>query len=109
MLAPEKRAYKQREEVTSEVGIRRAWNEDLYLIMAGVADADQFLAGQNPRPVATFKVLVNPLVTWIWLGGIVMAFGTLVAFWPAAEAVRATARVPVPVRAPMGQPGLVGA
>jgi cytochrome c-type biogenesis protein CcmF len=108
MLAPEKRAYKQREEVTSEVGIRRAWNEDLYLIMAGVADADRFMAGANPRPVATFKVLVNPLVPWIWLGGFIMAMGTLVALWPAPEAVRVAVRAPARGRAPAPLPGLAG-
>ncbi|HEX6749832.1 MAG TPA: heme lyase CcmF/NrfE family subunit [Longimicrobium sp.] len=106
LMVPEKRAYKQREEVTSEVGIRRAWNEDLYLILAGIDDADGLLAGRNPRPVATFKVLVNPLVPWIWLGGFIMALGTLVALWPAAEPVRAT--VPVRKRAPATEPGLVG-
>ena len=109
MLAPEKRAYKQREEVTSEVGIRRAWNEDLYLIMAGVADPDRFMSGQEPRPVATFKVLVNPLVPWIWLGGFIMAMGTLVALWPAPEAVRVAVRAPARGRVPSPQPGLVGA
>lgn len=101
LLAPEKRAYRQREEVTSEVGIRRTWGEDLYLIMAGVTDADQFMAGSNPRPMATFKVLVNPLVPWIWLGGLIMAVGTLVAFWPAAETVRVPARARAPARPPV--------
>jgi cytochrome c-type biogenesis protein CcmF len=109
MLAPEKRAYKQREEVTSEVGIRRAWNEDLYLIMAGVADPDRFMSGQDPSPVATFKVLVNPLVPWIWLGGFIMAMGTLVALWPAPEAVRVAVRAPARGRVPAPRPGLVGA
>jgi cytochrome c-type biogenesis protein CcmF len=93
MLTAEKRAYKQREEVVSEVGIQRAWNEDLYLILAGVDDADAVLAGTNPRPLATFRVLVNPLVPWIWTGGFLMAIGTLIALWPAAEAAR---RAPVP-------------
>ena len=106
LMVPEKRAYKQREEVTSEVGIRRAWNEDLYLILAGIDNADGFLAGQNPRPVATFKVLVNPLVPWIWLGGFIMALGTLVALWPAAEPVRAAARVRGAV--PVPRPELAG-
>jgi cytochrome c-type biogenesis protein CcmF len=106
LMAPEKRSYRQREEVTSEVGIRRVWNEDLYLILAGVDNADGFLAGQNPNPVATFKVLVNPLVPWIWLGGFIMAMGTLVALWPAAEPVRATAKARQPV--PVARPGLAG-
>ena len=109
LMTPERRAYKQREEVTSEVGIRRAWNEDLYLILAGVDRANEFMAGNNPQPVVTFKVLVNPLVPWIWIGGFIMALGTLVALWPAAEAVRSPARAAArePVGAPV--PGLAGA
>jgi cytochrome c-type biogenesis protein CcmF len=31
---------------------------------------------------ATFKVYHNPLVNWLWLGGIVFIFGTLLAAWP---------------------------
>ena len=85
VLTAEKRAYKQREEVVSEVGIRRAWNEDLYLILAGVDDANAVIQGRNPRPVATFRVLVNPLVPWIWTGGFIMAMGTLIALWPGQE------------------------
>jgi cytochrome c biogenesis factor len=27
---------------------------------------------------------VNPLVVWIWLGGLILALGTAVAVWPAA-------------------------
>ncbi|MBA4158453.1 MAG: hypothetical protein H0X65_13395, partial [Gemmatimonadetes bacterium] len=81
-LTAEKRAYRQREEQTSHVGIRRAWNEDLYMILAGIDDINGFLEGTNPRPFATFRILVNPLVPWIWLGGAIMAIGTLIALWP---------------------------
>ena len=31
---------------------------------------------------ATFKVYLNPLVNWVWMGGIVFILGTLVAAWP---------------------------
>jgi cytochrome c-type biogenesis protein CcmF len=93
MLTAEKRAYSRREEIVSEVGIKRAWNEDLYLILAGIDDMEAVARGTNPRPVATFRVLVNPLVPWIWLGGLIMAIGTLVAMWPTAEATRAVPRV----------------
>ncbi|MDB4952179.1 MAG: cytochrome c assembly protein [Gemmatimonadetes bacterium] len=93
VMASEKRSYRQREEVVSEVGIRRAWNEDLYVILAGIEDMDGVVRGTNPRPLATFHILVNPLVPWIWLGGLIMAIGTLTALWPSAEA-------PPRVRAP---------
>ena len=87
ILTAEQRVYKQRDETASEVGIRRAWNEDLYLIMAGVDNPNGVLDGSNPRPSTTFRVLVNPLVPWIWLGGLIMAIGTLIALWtsPATE------------------------
>jgi len=32
---------------------------------------------------ATFKVIVNPLVTWMWIGGLIALAGALIALWPA--------------------------
>jgi cytochrome c-type biogenesis protein CcmF len=32
---------------------------------------------------ATFKVIVDPLVTWIWVGGLIALAGALIAIWPA--------------------------
>jgi cytochrome c-type biogenesis protein CcmF len=31
---------------------------------------------------ATFRVIVNPLVTWIWIGGLISLAGALIALWP---------------------------
>jgi cytochrome c-type biogenesis protein CcmF len=42
---------------------------------------------------ATFRVIVNPLVTWMWIGGLIALGGALIALWPA----RRTRRVPVVV------------
>jgi cytochrome c-type biogenesis protein CcmF len=106
LITAEQRAYRQREETSTEVGIRRAWNEDLYLIMAGVDDPDGVLQGNNARPLTTFRVLVNPLVPWIWLGGVIMALGTLIAMWPAAEAPT-RARAPRPAE-PAAEPEMAG-
>ncbi|MBA3864870.1 MAG: heme lyase CcmF/NrfE family subunit [Solirubrobacterales bacterium] len=33
-------------------------------------------------PAATFKVIVNPLVTWMWIGGLIALAGALLALWP---------------------------
>jgi cytochrome c-type biogenesis protein CcmF len=30
----------------------------------------------------TFKVIVNPLVTWLWIGGLIALAGALIAIWP---------------------------
>jgi cytochrome c-type biogenesis protein CcmF len=57
-------------------------------------------------PPATFRVLISPLVTWIWLGAVVILLGGLLAAWPSprgmARAVRAryAARVGREVRIP---------
>lgn len=32
---------------------------------------------------ATFKVIINPLVMWMWIGGIIALIGALIAIWPA--------------------------
>jgi cytochrome c-type biogenesis protein CcmF len=41
------------------------------------------------RPwAASFRLIVSPLVTWIWLGGLVVAAGGLLALWPTPEGAR---------------------
>jgi cytochrome c-type biogenesis protein CcmF len=37
---------------------------------------------------ATFRVIVNPLATWIWIGGLISLAGALIAIWPARGARR---------------------
>jgi cytochrome c-type biogenesis protein CcmF len=72
-LITDKRFYRgfERQPSTS-VGIRSTPADDLYVVLAGwEADGS-----------ASFMVFVNPLVIWIWLGGIVAVAGALVAMWP---------------------------
>jgi cytochrome c-type biogenesis protein CcmF len=40
---------------------------------------------------ATFKIYYNPLVNWVWTGGFVFIFGTLIAAWPDFSEERRTA------------------
>jgi len=40
-------------------------------------------------PPAGFRMIVSPLVTWIWLGGLVAIAGALIALWPRPERARA--------------------
>ena len=42
---------------------------------------------ENPPP-ATFRVIVNPLAVWIWVGGLIGLGGALLAVWPTAESRR---------------------
>ena len=71
-LKPEKRIYFVQEQPTTEVALRTSLFEDLYVILAGF----------EPSRLATFKVFINPLVAWLWIGGLVMVVGTIIAIWP---------------------------
>jgi cytochrome c-type biogenesis protein CcmF len=72
-LEPEKRFYKASKQGTSEVGVRPRLNEDLYLNFGGMSD-------DNQR--AVIQAYVLPLVSWIWIGGLVLIGGTLVCLVP---------------------------
>jgi cytochrome c-type biogenesis protein CcmF len=73
ILQPEKRFYKASRQGTSEVGIRMRPNEDLYLNFGGMSD-------DNQR--AVIQAYVLPLVSWIWIGGLVLIGGTLICLVP---------------------------
>jgi cytochrome c-type biogenesis protein CcmF len=70
-LFPAKQKHQNHDPV-SEVAIRQTPKEDLYLILTGWDEQER----------ASLKVLVIPLVAWIWIGGIVMIIGTLIALGP---------------------------
>jgi hypothetical protein len=53
--------------------------------IAIIALANNYAA--NPPP-ANFRVIVNPLVSWIWIGALIALAGALFAAWPALEARR---------------------
>jgi cytochrome c-type biogenesis protein CcmF len=50
-------------------------------VQSGAAErvAKTFLA---TTAASTFKVIVNPLVTWMWIGGLIALAGALIALWP---------------------------
>ena len=79
-LTPEKYFHRSYEQPVTEVAIRTTPLEDLYVI----------LVGWDEDGTTAFKVLVNPLVSWIWIGGGVLLLGGLIAFWPGRQ------KLPVP-------------
>jgi cytochrome c-type biogenesis protein CcmF len=70
--------------------IRNSLIEDLYVIVAG---------WEEGGATATFKAYVNPLVNWLWLGGLVFILGTAVAAWPDPAEDRRLALASAPRRA----------
>ena len=80
-LYPESRFYLATQQPQHIPTVRSSLKEDLYVVFEG----------QNPdtgRPI--IKAHLNPLVSWLWIGVLVMIFGTVVALIPNAEPVRAT-------------------
>jgi len=72
-LEPEKRFYIASRQGTSEVGIRQRPNEDLYLNFGAMSD-------DNQR--AVIQAYIFPLVSWIWVGALVVIGGTLICLVP---------------------------
>ncbi len=76
---------KHEEEPTTEVAIRRAFTEDLYVVLSGYDIGKQ---------TGIYAVTVNPLVNWIWFGFAVMALGTALTVLPERAFTFAAAKVP---------------
>jgi cytochrome c-type biogenesis protein CcmF len=81
-LYPERRFYKASQQTSTIVANRSTLAEDLYLVYTGKNP-------DNGHPI--IRVHLNPLVMWIWIGVLVVVFGTLVALLPSTAAVRVTA------------------
>lgn len=83
MLFPEKQFYPEQEQPSTEMAVRSTLSEDLYLILAGWEDDGS----------VSLKVIINPLIIWLWIGWIVLVGGTLIALWPDPREEHAVARI----------------
>jgi cytochrome c-type biogenesis protein CcmF len=85
-MYPARWAFRKHEnEPTTEVAIHRGFAEDFYLVQAGTDAGSQ---------TASIKIVINPLVNWIWFGFGVLAIGTGIALLPEQVFVLAGAKVP---------------
>jgi cytochrome c-type biogenesis protein CcmF len=79
MLYPEKRFFTgTNEQSGTMVAIYSTLRDDLYVVYAGRSP-------ENNRPV--IHAYLNPLVKWIWLGGLVVVLGTVLALVPNRQPV----------------------
>lgn len=72
-LNPEIRHYANFEQSYGIPAVRPGLREDLYLILAGWSE---------DQTQVTFRVLVNALANFLWLGGLIFLAGGTLAFWP---------------------------
>ncbi|HWZ45962.1 MAG TPA: heme lyase CcmF/NrfE family subunit [Candidatus Saccharimonadales bacterium] len=85
-LYPERRAYKPGGQPDTIVAKRSSLKEDLYVVYEGKNQ-------QTDRPI--IKAYVNPLVNWLWLGILVLIFGTGVVLVPNAAQIASPVAVAV--------------
>jgi cytochrome c-type biogenesis protein CcmF len=95
MMYPEKRHFlTSKEETGTMVAIYSTLREDLYVVFAG----------EDPETnTPVIHAFLNPLVKWIWFGGVLVVFGTIVALLPSRRAVLVLAGAPQPASHPVAQ------
>ena len=89
-LTSEKRQHvdsfgRQTFEPSTEVGLRYGLREDIYVVYGGTTDGTE-------RSV--FTLVINPMVTWFWIGAGVLVIGGLLAMWPGGPQIRTRKRLP---------------
>ena len=82
IFRPEQSFYPTFSLRPARAAIRSTPLEDIYVI------PNDFF----PDGTVGFRILVNPLVMWMWVAGPIVVVGTLIALWPERRPVRATAR-----------------
>ena len=74
LLSPAKFSYRSRpDQPTTEIAVMHTLREDVYLVI-GSADAN---TGR-----ITLQAHINPLVSWIWIGVLILILGTSISLWP---------------------------
>ncbi len=89
-LAPRKDYYYDSQQGMTIPGQYSTLRNDLYVLLVDWEPISQ--------TGATIKVYVNPLVNWLWIGGLIFLVGIVIAAWPdkdpALAPARASKRVP---------------
>jgi cytochrome c-type biogenesis protein CcmF len=90
-LDPRLNFYRGTDQPIATPAVRSRPTLDIYV---------NLMAFERDGSSATLRVLTEPLVFWIWFGGLVVGLGALIALWPerrrrTATAPRAAAPVPV--------------
>jgi cytochrome c-type biogenesis protein CcmF len=69
---------------TTEVGIDSGITRDVYAVLTGLDEQGR----------AVITIFVNPLAIWVWIAGLIVFAGGIVAAWPPRRTALAPAAVP---------------
>jgi cytochrome c-type biogenesis protein CcmF len=72
-VSPARFIYKKSGQPTTEVSMLHRLRDDLYVVVGNVDPSSK---------KATFRFHVNPLVSFIWVGVLILMMGTSVSLWP---------------------------
>ena len=72
--------YYDAQQTMTIPGQRSTLRDDLYILLVDWEPAS--------ATGATFKIFVNPLVNWLWLGSLLFLVGIVIAAWPEKDAER---------------------
>jgi len=73
VLEPAKKFYPQEQSPIAYVDYRLGFVDDVYLVLGDFA---------RDGSSATVKFQVNRMVSWIWIGGLILTLGTVLAVLP---------------------------
>ncbi len=71
-LEPGVDVFLAQQQRSSEVAVDSSPFRDVYVVLVGL----------TPDGLARISVFVNPMMMWIWIGGVIMVVGSLIAVWP---------------------------
>jgi len=85
-LTPKIELYQRTGQPMTIPSARSTITEDFYVILVNWEPTS--------ADAATFRIFLNPLINWVWAGGFIFVFGTLIAAWPEREKAPARSRKP---------------
>jgi len=93
-LTPEKRQHvdglgRPTFQPSTEPSIMSMLREDIYTVLGGTV---------NGTEQAVFRFTINPLVWWVWYGGMIVALGGLIVMWPGGSPAARRAQAGYAVR-----------
>ena len=98
LMEPGRHFYPSFNMASTRAAIHSTPVEDFYLVTSeNMADGS-----------VGVRILVNPLIWWMWVAGPVMVLGTLIALWPQSARIPVRVSSPLTVRSPQTQPGGLG-
>ncbi|MEW5939319.1 MAG: heme lyase CcmF/NrfE family subunit [Chloroflexota bacterium] len=78
-IMPRRDYFTVQEQPVTVPGVYATAGKDVYVMLVGWELDGDYIKN------ATFKIYVNSMINWVWIGGLLMILGTIVAAWNGPE------------------------